>query len=147
MKKAKIILAITAGISCLALVTAIVLLNKKPKTQCTVTVTTFYSGFGESGQDLGRGKFSTTFTAQEGDAFEETTSGFWKQSETSTERSIATIETIREDGVTCSYVEDGQTKQIDFTYGRCKRMNSNLQISDGRNYIYQVVFSNDCPAP
>ena len=106
-----------------------------------MTVITNYGGHGYSGQDLGSGSFTETFTVSQGDVIYETDDGHWlinAKAPYSYIGKIATIADFDEEQITFTY---GNSAASTLGYGESIAVPSTFYIADGINYDYVISFS------
>ncbi len=105
--------------------------------KCTLTVVTYYSGWGIDGQDLGSGTFVDTFTVTDGDEFYEWYNGHWQEEDQNDAEIILSGKKVNEDGVTV--LIDGQEKVL--KYDTIEELGSTFVVDDGTNFRYRICFA------
>ncbi len=105
---------------------------------CTLTVSSSYSGYGIAGQDLDSGSFTDKFTVSAGDAFYEDFHGHWTTENKNDDKElIITIIEITENEVT--FIND--EKEITLQYNCLQHIDSEYLVYDGQNFEYNISFS------
>ena len=107
----------------------------------TLTVETYYSGWGGAGQDLGSGNFTEKFTVEEGDCFEESSGHFKKSSETSQSKStIIIVNDISDDEISFSSFKDNDEEKHNTNYDTKIKIPARYVVYDDTNYEYTLTF-------
>ena len=107
--------------------------------KCTLTVVTYYSGWGIDGQDLGSGTFVDTFTVSDGDEFYEWYNGHWHEENQKNDNAeiVLSVKKVNEDSVTVQI--NGQEKVL--KYDTIEKVNSTFVVFDGTNFCHSICFT------
>lgn len=105
------------------------------RSDCMLTVMTYYGGCGIDGKELDSGSFSSTYAASVGDAFYEDYSGHWHKGSKDDYDTVLVITGVTEDAVT---VQSGDT-EITIMYDSTEHIGSNYVVYDGTNYEYDIT--------